>query len=72
MLELIRGIILDRGTDIPEDAITEETDFFLDLEWSDRDLYACAAALEDATGKTIDLEDLGSLHTIGELIGLVA
>ena len=71
MIEQLRKIIVANGAKLDPEAITEDTDFITDLEFTSLDIVNCISDAEDVFGKEIPEEELEHLRTFGDVLDLL-
>ena len=70
MLEKIVRL-LGEYTDVPADQITMDSDYIVDLHVDSVDMVAMVMKIEDEFGVQIPDERLNSIHTVGDVVGLL-
>lgn len=63
--------LLGDYTDVPANEITMNSDFIVDLHVDSVDMVAMIMSLEDEFGVQIPDERLNSIHTVGDVVGLL-
>lgn len=71
MFDKIVDIVMENQSKLSREEITRDTDFYLDLGWTSMDMVNCVMLLEDLLGRQIPDEQLGALHTVGDLLSLL-
>lgn len=71
MIEQLRKIIVANGAKLDPEAITEDTDFITDLEFTSLDIVNCISDAEDVFGKEIPEEELEHIRTVGDVLDLL-
>ncbi len=69
-LEMIKGIIKDT-LKVDDANITEETNLTEDLGIDSLDVVELIVAIEEATGVSVEDEDMEKLHTVGDVLKYV-
>ena len=67
VFEEVRSALMDYLA-IPENLITEDTDFRTDIHLTQADLHGAAETLEKKYGIRFTEEEIGSLKKVGDLV----